>query len=211
MPFEYEHRYRDFDKSKMYSTLISRYGKQNVKKETFLLRNTIYTKPDDLELYIRVRETGKHVFLTMKYHKDEYPIEYEVEVSNAKTIHDMIRILRYPVKYVVEKIRETWTIPDGEIAFDQHPGLPEIMEIETTCKCDLTRIEKMLKVKPVSFGATLLYKHFYDIDTHSNSQEELSFASAPKNLYPRIKKNHKQFKDLLEKQRRKIRKLCDKM
>jgi hypothetical protein len=183
------------------------YGKQNVKKHTFLLRNTIYTKPDDPALYIRIRETGKHAYFTMKYHNDKYPIEYEVEISDAATLHEMLRVLNYPVKYVIEKIRETWTIPDGEIAFDQHPGLPEFMEIEATKRSHLLRIEQMLNVKPVSFGATLLYQHFYNMETKPNANEELSFASAYKNLYPLIKKNHKQFKDILQAQRRKIRSL----
>lgn len=203
MGFEYEHRYRDFDKAAIWKQLKELYP--NIQKEVHLLRNTIYFKADNPELYIRIRNTGKQVYVTLKYHKGEYPEEYEVTVSDAESMHVMLTMLGCEIKYVVEKIRETWQLPHGEIAFDQHPGLPDFMEIEMDSHKRLMDLEKLLNVKPASFGAKLLYKHFYDIPEKRG--DELSFHNAYKILGPMIQKNMSLFKETLQNQRRRIKRL----
>lgn len=191
---EIEHRYRTYNKQE-----LSRKLKGVKKHAPILLRNTIYRHAHH-EYYIRVRETPTQAFVTLKTPHSEFWEEIESAVTDATAIHTLLTKLDCQRVYVVEKLREIWDVKGGiELAFDQYPGLPEFLEIETPNKTALRSIEKKLDLTPESFGVRKLYDEAYGAKEFKG---DIEFKTATRVVGTAVTKNKTAFTKLLRAQKK---------
>jgi adenylate cyclase class IV len=198
---EYEHRYRTYDKAHLVNVL----GQPSTMK-TNRLKNTTYESTDPAKtppLYIRLRQEGNpsSALLTVKIPKVDgsFADELETFVTDADATHNILREMGYQVKYVVDKIRETWAYPHFELVFDQYPAAPEFLEIETNSRRRLLDLERKLGLTPDSFGVADLYRELYGRTEVANNVP-LTFDTVAQIVHPI--KNKGLFRQLLRQQRR---------
>jgi adenylate cyclase class 2 len=120
-------------------------------EKTEFEENTIYTggalEPGTSAL--RLRRIGKQSTLTYKqrFHTTsaiKHQREYEVEVSDAETVDEILQALGFSPALVYEKRRASWKFQAAEIAVDELPfGL--FMEIEAS-EDEIERVEQMLEI-----------------------------------------------------------------
>jgi len=81
--------------------------------------------------YLRIRTSGGKTSLAMHYKLEEYKWEeLETVVQDGDIVREIYKNLGFEVDVEVEKKRETWKIPEGEIVIDTIKGLGAFMEIE---------------------------------------------------------------------------------
>ena len=171
---------------------------------------TVYYHPlDKKDSYIRIRDEGEQITMTIKYNINSlYPVEREVEINNFKEGHAILTFLGCKVKYSLEKIRETYILEGAkEIVFDSYPGLPTYMEIDCHTKEDLIRITHLLGFKMSDHdkrNASNMYKEIYGINQKEEDKKGFTFKNAHKIFGPLIKKNKKKFFNILKEQNKLI-------
>lgn len=101
-------------------------------KGEFFQRTTRFDTPsDDLEkagLFLRVRTGDKNTFTVKRKAKEDKTYrerdEWEVEVSDTKTVTEMLKALGYTKLLIMEKYRQTYTftsLPKLEVTIDRLP------------------------------------------------------------------------------------------
>ena len=136
MPLEFEYRFFKYNKDNIISKIKALGGKQ-VHIPVLYSSYKYYHPYNDIKyMEIRVRKEYNKTCLTIKKKiKNKFDDEYEVDVSDFEKMDKIMTLLGAERKYFVEKIREKWLIIDsGEIVFDQYPGAPEYMEVESQTK-----------------------------------------------------------------------------
>lgn len=203
---EYEYRFKDYDKKEIVKLIKKHGGKLKYPKR--LLRISVYHHPNNKKnFYIRVRDEGSYITLTVKkkFKTKQFEDEYEITVDNYEEANNILKLLGCKLKYYVEKFRETWGLSGcKEIVFDQYPAAPEYMEVECNTKAKLdTTIKKLGFTQEDRWNGGLgdLYSELYGIPKNNRKKGDLSFMQAKKNLYSYVKKNKKLFNDTLKQQK----------
>ena len=208
MVLEYEYRYINYDKKEIISTIKSNGGS---KKGIYLFRVSVFTHPNEKSLYIRVRDEGFRITMTIKEHTLEFAEENEIIINSYDTGVTMLLALGCKKKYSYEKIREIWDLGKCEIVFDTSPGKMDIMEIECTKLSDLKKYIKLLGLNGVShddfdnLNGTYLYKSMFGIEF--KEKVDITFKQIDSVLKPLVTKNKKQFNELIKLQKALYKKL----
>lgn len=121
------------------------------KKKTVFQRTFSPFRPDfslaKEGIFMRTREEGKKSTFTVKVKKDDskyfHREEYEVEISDARKVAEMLSVLGFSNQRIFEKYRQEWTLKgrNASIFFDTLPILGGFLEIEGTKQA----IEKIIK------------------------------------------------------------------
>ena len=199
---EYEYKFKNYDKKKIIELIKKNKGKLKYPKQ--LLRITVYYHPlNKKNYYIRVRQEGCGITLTVKKQQRPFDEEYEIEVNNYDEANNILKLLGCKLKYYVEKFRETWELEGcKEIVFDEYPAAPEYMEVECKSKKLLNNTIKKLgftKKDIWNGGLADLYKEEYNI-TQKRKKKNLTFKNAKINLSKFVKLNNKLFNARLKEQ-----------
>ena len=199
---EYEYRFKNYDKKKIIKAIKQLGGKLKYPKQ--LLKISVYHHPvKKKNFYIRVREEGGGIMMTVKKTSGKFDEEYEIEVSDYDEANDILKLLGCKIKYYIEKFRETWEL-DGckEIVFDEYPAAPEYMEVECNTKKKLDNI-----IKKLGFTKDDIWKgglqDLYDEDYSMKKQRKkdgLSFKQVKKKLGEYVTKNKTLFNSRIKEQ-----------
>lgn len=181
------------NKAKVIKNLKKMNAKQ-VQKNT-LFREWIFDFPKkDKKGYIRVRDTGKRVYLTVKTKGAKYMNEFEVDVLDFEKAVEILRQIGCTEMNYVERYRETWKINGcSEIVFDTWPAIPTYIEIECNSEKRVEEIIRKLNLqnelrKPHDDD---VYHFLYGIPTNISYYKTpiLNFKSVKKAFASHVKKN----------------------
>ena len=201
---EYEVRIYDIDERSIKKRL-RKLGAKLVNKRQ-VMPVIVYHHPQGKEdSYIRIRHEGKQITMTIKTElQSRDPIEREVEINNMEEGIAILKFLGCTKNYMIEKIRETWWLPDSkEIVFDSYPGLPTYLEIDCPTKAKLKKVTQELgfTLKDHSFDKIAdRYLNLYGI-TNNRPQGDLTFSNGSRVLGPFITKNKKEFQAIIKEQK----------
>ena len=204
MPLEYEYSYYNFNKE----DIISKIKSLNYKfKGTYLFRVQTFIHPlKKNKTYIRVRDEGHRITMTHKLLSDnDFDDETEVNVNDFDSAVELLLNIGCIKNYYYEKIREIWVNENIEVIFDTNPGNIEKMEVESTNIQDLNVIIKILELDNKMKDDSNKYLDMFGIEIPKNI--DLKFNSVQKDLLPYVKRNEKEFKELVVKQVQKYNQL----
>jgi adenylate cyclase class IV len=212
MPLEYEYSFYEFNKKDILSKIktmgFKRKGIFLFKVQTFY-HPLFLTNDDKNKHYIRVRDEGHRITMTHKFSSvGIFEDETEVNVDNFESAVKLLENIGCTKKYYYEKIREIWFNKDTEVVFDTNPGNIDRMEIEAKSKKELNSIIKSLELNSKIGDKTNKYLELFGIIIPKNI--DLKFTSVKKSLLPHVKKNKKEFVELVNEQIKKYRKLFKK-
>jgi adenylate cyclase class IV len=197
MPKEYEYRFNSYDKKQIISKLKELGAKYF---GTYKFKVMVFTDSINSEKYVRVRDEGHRITMTIKNNlTDKFPIENEVIISDFDEGVNILLALGCKKKYYYEKYREIWNIKNSEIIFDMNPGIPELMEVESSSKKELDDLCKKLELNIKSyngFSNNSMYMELFGLVIPKTL--DLTFKNAGKQLKPT--KNIDQFKKLVKMQ-----------
>lgn len=204
MPKEYEYRFNNYTKKDIITKLKELGSKYY---GTFKFRVMVFTDQNNSEKYIRVRDEGHRVTMTIKNNlTDKFPIENEVIINNFDEGINILLQLNCKKKYYYEKYREIWNHKNSEIIFDMNPGIPELMEVESSTKKELDILCKKLDLNILNyqgFSNNEIYSGLFGITIPKTL--DLTFRSALKQLKPT--KNKDEFVKLVKMQLKEFKKL----
>jgi len=204
MSKEYEYRFNNYNKT----NLIHRLKELGVKYYgTFKFRVMVFTDQMNSEKYIRVRDEGHRITMTIKNNlTDKFPIENEININDFDEGINLLLALNCKKKYYYEKFREIWNYKNSEIIFDSNPGIPELMEVESKTKKELDILCKKLDLNITNysgFSNNTIYMDLFGIVIPKSL--DLTFKNARKVLKPT--KNKDEFEKLVKMQLKEFNKI----
>lgn len=142
---------------------------------------------DGRDRWIRVRDEGEYVSLTLKSFDDSKGIdsveELELHVSDFDTMVVMLQLMGYLVATYVENYREIWQLRDALIMLDEWPWLDPLVEIEGASKVAVFDAAALLGISEQDFlygPNRLLYEKKYGISQDVMKQNKtLTFQKRP--------------------------------
>lgn len=205
MSLEIEKRFKNFKYTEIKKKLLE----NNFEKFGGFLFKIITYKGLDKNQKIRVRDEGYRTVFTIKnVDTNNYDVEYEVIIDSYDMMNQMLIQLKLEKNFELHKFREIYRSKNGktEVIFDNFPGLPPYMEVESKTEKDLQKTMKILGLsEEPKFTASDLYLEHYGI-TKNRPDFPLTFANADEYLTKYITKSKKEFMDLLKKQHKKYNK-----
>lgn len=112
------------------------------------MRRYVYDiHPDDKNCWIRLRDDGEKVTLTLKeIHNDNIDgtKEAEIIVNNFDTTNLILNKLGFMAKAYQENKRISYKLGEVEIEIDFWPKIPPYLEIEANSKEEIERVVKLL-------------------------------------------------------------------
>jgi len=204
MPKEYEYRFNTYNKKDIISKLKELGAKYF---GTFKFKVMVFVDHNNSEKYIRVRDEGHRVTMTVKNNlTDKFPIENEVIISDFDEGINILLAVGCKKKYYYEKYREIWNLKNSEIIFDMGPGIPELMEVESIKKKELDDICKKLDLDIKNYQGFSNNKVYLDLfGIIIPKTLDLTFKNELKELKPT--KNVEEFKKLVKMQIKEFKKL----
>jgi predicted adenylyl cyclase CyaB len=204
MPLEYEYSFYNFNKKDILTKIKSLNFKH---KGTYLFKVQLFVHPHNSKnTYIRVRDEGHRITMTYKLLSDSsFSDETEIIIDDFDSAVKLLENLGCVKKYYYEKIREIWNNKTVEIVFDTNPGNINRMEVEANSKKELNSIIKLLNLSNSMHDHTNKYLDLFGIVIPKNMN--LKFQTVKKDLLPLVKKNKKEFIELVDKQLKQYKKL----
>ena len=204
MPKEYEYRFNNYNKKEIITKLKELGAKYF---GTYKFRVIVFIDQNNSEKYIRVRDEGHRVTMTIKNNlTDKFPVENEIIINDFDEGINILLQLKCKKKYYYEKYREIWNYKNSEIIFDMNPGIPELMEVESISKKELDIICKKLDLNINNyqgFSNNNTYLDLFGITIPKSL--DLTFKNVIKELKPT--KNKEEFKKLVKMQLNEFKKL----
>jgi adenylate cyclase class IV len=204
MPKEYEYRFNNYNKKEIITTLKDINAKYF---GTFKFRVMVFTDSINSEKYIRVRDEGHRITMTVKNNlTDKFPIENEVNINDFNEGINILLAVGCKKKYYYEKYREIWHYKNSEIIFDMNPGIPELMEVESSTKKELDILCKKLELSINNyqgFSNNQIYLDLFGIVIPKSL--DLTFKNSKKELKPT--KNKEEFIKLVKMQLKEFNKI----
>jgi adenylate cyclase class 2 len=188
---EFEAKFLDIDKEKMIKILKDN-GAKLIHSRKKYLRSVFHRCTNEVKGYARVRDEGGVVTMTVKTYEDaKFPKEFEVTINDSfETGIEFLKSLGLQQKAYQETYREKWSHPLAhEITFDDIPGIPTYMEIDTTAESKLNELIKMFELdeSKMRFGAfDKTYNEYYGIpvDDINNETPFLTFDNIENEINP---------------------------
>ncbi|MFF5207880.1 class IV adenylate cyclase [Streptosporangium sp. NPDC000396] len=132
MPTEYEAKVLDVDPGRTADLITSLGGRPTA--DTRLMRRYVYDiVTGDMNRWIRLRDTGAEITLTVKEIIDDGidgTRETEVTVLDFETTNELLGKLGFTSKSYQENRRTSFTLDGAELEIDEWPGIPPYLEIE---------------------------------------------------------------------------------
>jgi adenylate cyclase class IV len=204
MPKEYEYRFNNYNKKEIITTLKDINAKYF---GTFKFRVMVFTDSINSEKYIRVRDEGHRITMTVKNNlTDKFPVENEVNINDFDEGINILLAVGCKKKYYYEKYREIWHFKNSEIIFDMNPGIPELMEVESNTKKELDILCKKLELNINNyqgFSNNQIYLDLFGITIPKTL--DLTFKNSKKELKPT--KNKEEFIKLVKMQLKEFNKI----
>jgi adenylate cyclase class IV len=230
--FEYEYRFRDFDAPALLRA-ARRLGAEA--PERSLLINTAFAAPDP-HLHVRLRDIvparggggggggggrgqarERVTVLTVKRLGGAFETEHETGVTDPEQAHALLAALGCTRQHTMMKFRTVVRVPGlGELDFDEHPGLPALLEVESPSLAKLDRLVRALGLRPpprtgpngapATFSPQHMYHDHYGVTLDRPMGGDLTFER-PSNIRDHVTANRALFERTLLRQRREAARL----
>lgn len=142
---EYEAKVLDIDVDWVSRLILDKGGADLGEK---LQRRYVYDiEPGDSSRWVRLRDTGSQVTLTVK-EIDSDTIggtrETETEVGDFEITNALLGKLGYMPKAYQENRRHSFTLDGARLEIDTWPNIPAYLEIEADSRADVVRVAALL-------------------------------------------------------------------
>ncbi len=155
-----------------------------------LMRRRIFDYPD-LRLdataaWVRVRDEGARTVLSYKQRQSETlsgMAEHETTVGSFDETCAILERIGLVEKAYQESYRETWSLEGNEIALDEWPWLPYLVEVEATDEATVGRLAETLGLdwsQAITDSVDGVYLRYYDVSRREASTVKLTFEVEPK-------------------------------
>lgn len=138
---EYEAKVLEVDPVELSEHILECGGKQI--GEAFMRRYVYDIDPNDQSRWVRLRDNGKVVTLTVKeiaHDGIDGTREMEITVDDFDTTNELLEKLGYKAKSYQENRRTSFILDGAKLEIDEWPMIPPYLEIEADSK------EQVLKV-----------------------------------------------------------------
>lgn len=143
---EHEARVLGIDPVGVAELILAKGGERTVPDR--LMRRYVYDiAPGDRNRWLRLRDTGREVTLTVKEITDDGisgTRETEVAVSDFETANTLLGLLGYRPKSYQENRRESFALDGVRLEIDHWPLIPPYLEIEGDTAGDVHRVAGLL-------------------------------------------------------------------
>ncbi len=172
MQIEYELRILEIDTSSIVSKL-KELGAVHIKDRSMKrLSYKLPTDPAVLERWMRLRDDGEKIVLTIK-EIHEYTIdgtkETEIIVNDFEQTKNLLLKLGFEANAYQENKRSSWMLDDVEIEIDSWPKIPPYLEIEGKNKESVEKMVEKLGFRldmTTGLGVKQIYaKYGLDVDS----------------------------------------------
>jgi adenylate cyclase class 2 len=142
---EYEAKVLDIDVERVARLILDKGGAD---LGEVLQRRYVYDiEPGDASRWVRLRDTGSEVTLTVK-EIDSDAIggtrETETEVGDFETANALLGKLGYTPKAYQENRRHSFTLDGARLEIDAWPRIPAYLEIEADSGAEVVRVASLL-------------------------------------------------------------------
>lgn len=159
------------------------YDEMLIKQKTFDFVNV--TLPEGEFKWLRVRDTGGEITITLKHIKDDTKIdgimEVEIESNDFESSCNLMLAMGLEETNYQEKFREKWMFEDIEIVIDTWPGLKPYIEIEADSEEKVIKVTELLGFdysKGIIGSADYMYLHQLNLPLEALKQiKTLTFES----------------------------------
>lgn len=142
---EYEAKVLEIDVARVAGLILDKGGTDLGK---VLQRRYVYDiEPGDASRWVRLRDTGDQVTLTVK-EIDSDAIggtrETETEVGDFETTNTLLGKLGYIPKAYQENRRHSFILDGAQLEIDTWPRIPDYLEIEANSRAEVVRVAALL-------------------------------------------------------------------
>ena len=145
MKTEYEARILEIDPKAIAERILALGGEAHGEK--FMRRYVYDIKPGDQSRWLRLRDTGREVTLTVKEIVSDAidgTRETEVVVSDFETTNELLGRLGFKAKSYQENRRTSFVLQGVQLEVDHWPLIPPYMEVEGESEADVRRVAGLL-------------------------------------------------------------------
>lgn len=115
---------------------------------TTLMRRYVYDiTPGDTSRWIRLRDTGTSMSLTVKHIRHDGidgTDEAEVNVSSFDDTNSLLNMLGYTARNYQENRRTSFTLAGAQLEIDEWPQIPAYLEIEAGSRDQVVKVASLL-------------------------------------------------------------------
>ncbi|EID55473.1 class IV adenylate cyclase [Saccharomonospora xinjiangensis] len=145
MPIEHEAKILDIDPDAMQRLILDKGGQKL--GERFMRRYVYDITPGDRSTWIRLRDTGDEITLTVKQITSDAidgTHEIEVDVDDFAATNALLNVLGFTAKSYQETKRTSFILDGAQVEIDTWPQIPPYLEIEAGSKDEVIRVAGLL-------------------------------------------------------------------
>ncbi len=145
MPIEHEAKILDVDPETTEQLILDKGGQKIA--ERFMRRHVYDIVPGDQSKWIRLRDTGSEITLTVKQISSDAidgTHEIEVSVDDFAATNALLGVLGFTAKSYQETRRTSFVLDGAQVEIDTWPRIPAYLKIEAGSKDEVVRIADLL-------------------------------------------------------------------
>ncbi|WP_247648571.1 class IV adenylate cyclase [Saccharomonospora xinjiangensis] len=145
VPIEHEAKILDIDPDAMQRLILDKGGQKL--GERFMRRYVYDITPGDRSTWIRLRDTGDEITLTVKQITSDAidgTHEIEVGVDDFAATNALLNVLGFTAKSYQETKRTSFILDGAQVEIDTWPQIPPYLEIEAGSKDEVIRVAGLL-------------------------------------------------------------------
>lgn len=145
MPIEHEAKILDIDPEATERLILDKGGQKL--GERFMRRYVYDITPGDQSKWIRLRDTGDEITLTVKQITSDAidgTHEIEVGVDNFAATNALLGVMGFTAKSYQETKRTSFILDGAQVEIDTWPQIPPYLEIEAGSKDEVVRVAGLL-------------------------------------------------------------------
>jgi adenylate cyclase, class 2 len=145
VPIEHEAKILDIDPEATERLILEKGGQKLV--ERFMRRYVYDITPRDQSKWIRLRDTGDDITLTVKQITSDAidgTQEIEIGVDDFAATNALLGVLGFTAKSYQETKRTSFILDGAQVEIDTWPRIPPYLEIEAGSKEEVVRVAALL-------------------------------------------------------------------
>lgn len=176
MATEYEAKVLDINPLSITELILSRGGE--LVGEAFMRRYVYDIVPNDKSRWIRLRDTGKEVTLTVKeivHDGIDGTHEVEIVVDDFEATNELLGKLGFTPKSYQENRRTSFILEGARLEIDEWPMIQPYLEIEADSREDVVKVAGLLGFDETQLTGENTIKIYKKYGIDLNSIKELRF------------------------------------
>jgi adenylate cyclase, class 2 len=170
VPIEHEAKILDIDPDTAERLILDKGGRKL--GERFMRRYVYDITPGDQSKWIRLRDTGDEITLTVKQITSDAidgTHEIEVGVDDFATTNALLGVMGFTAKSYQETKRTSFVLGGAQVEIDTWPQIPPYLEIEAGSKDEVVRVAGLLGYTEANLTGENTVKIYarYGIDLNS--------------------------------------------